>query len=93
MLTLSPSLFFLNIFLKKQFHLFIELPRWLSGKESACQRRRYKRLWVSGRSPGEGNGNLLQYSCLRRPMDRGAWRDPGSSGSSPCVHGATKSQT
>ena len=27
----------------------------------------------SGRSPGEGNGNLLQYSCLVNPMDRGAW--------------------
>ena len=27
----------------------------------------------SGRSPGEGNGNLLQYSCLESPMDRGAW--------------------
>ena len=26
----------------------------------------------SGRSPGEGNGNLLQYSCLRNPVDRGA---------------------
>ena len=26
-----------------------------------------------GRSPGEGNGNPLQYSCLRNPMDRGAW--------------------
>jgi len=25
------------------------------------------------RSPGEGNGNLLQYSCLENPMDRGAW--------------------
>ena len=29
----------------------------------------------SGRSPGEGNGNPLQYSCLRNPMERGAWRD------------------
>ena len=29
---------------------------------------------VLGRSPGEGNGNPLQYSCLRNPMDRGAWR-------------------
>ena len=33
--------------------------------------------WVSipgsGRSPGEGNGNPLQYSCLENPMDRGAW--------------------
>ena len=27
----------------------------------------------SGRSPGEGNGNVLQYSCLENPMDRGAW--------------------
>ena len=27
-----------------------------------------------GRSPGEGNGNLLQYSCLENPMDRGAYR-------------------
>jgi len=28
----------------------------------------------SGRSPGEGNGHTLQYSCLGNPMDRGAWR-------------------
>ena len=28
----------------------------------------------SGRSPGEGNGNPLQYSCLENPMDKGAWR-------------------
>ena len=28
----------------------------------------------SGRSPGEGNGSLLQYSCLECPMDRGAWQ-------------------
>ena len=28
----------------------------------------------SGRSPGEGNGNPLQYSCLENPMDRAAWR-------------------
>ena len=27
-----------------------------------------------GRTPGEGNGNPLQYSCLENPMDRGAWR-------------------
>ena len=32
--------------------------------------------WIpgSGRSPGGGNGNPLQYSCLENPMDRGAWR-------------------
>ena len=39
----------------------------------------------SGRSPGGGNGNLLQYSCLKNPMDRGAWR--------ATVHGVTKSWT
>ena len=38
-----------------------------------------------GRSPGEGNGNPLQYSCLGNPMDGGAWR--------ATVHGVTKSQT
>ena len=36
----------------------------------------------SGRSPGEGNDNLLQYSCLENSMDRGAWR--------ATVHGVTK---
>ena len=38
-----------------------------------------------GRSPGEGNGNSLQYSCLENSMDRGDWR--------ATVHGVTKSQT
>ena len=39
----------------------------------------------SGRSPGGGNVNPLQYSCLGKPMDRGAWR--------ATVHGVAKSQT
>ena len=39
----------------------------------------------SGRSPGEGNGNPLQYSCLENPMDREAWY--------ATVHGVAKSQT
>ena len=39
----------------------------------------------SGRSPGEGNGNLLQYSCLRNPVDREAW--------CATVHRVAKSQT
>ena len=38
----------------------------------------------SGRSPGGGNGNQIQYSCLGNPMDRGAWR--------AIVHGLAKSQ-
>ena len=43
--------------------------------------------WIpgSGRSPGEGHVNPLQYSCLENPMDRGAWQ--------ATVHGVTKSQT
>ena len=52
------------------------LPRWLTGKESACQRRRCRshrfKLWVR-KIPGGGNGNPLQYSCLGNPVDRGAW--------------------
>ena len=39
----------------------------------------------SERSPGEGNGNPLQYSCLENSMKRGTWWDT--------VHGVTKSQT
>ena len=39
----------------------------------------------SGRSPGEGNGNSLQYSSLENPMDRGAWW--------ATVHGVAESQT
>ena len=39
----------------------------------------------SGKSPGEGNGNPLQYSCLENPMDRGAWR--------ATVHSIIRSQT
>ena len=41
--------------------------------------------FFSGRSPGERNGNPLQYSCLGNPMDRGAWR--------ATVHGVAKSRT
>ena len=44
------------------------LPKWHSGKESTCQCRRYGLILRSGRSPGMGNGNPLQYS----------WKEPGS---------------
>ena len=49
------------------------VPRWLSGKESACQWGDTSLIPGSGRSPGEENGNPLQYSCLENSMDRGAW--------------------
>ena len=44
------------------------------GKESACNAGDLGSIPESARSPGEGNGNPLQYSCLENPMDRGAWR-------------------
>ena len=63
-------------------------PGGASGKEPACQCRRHRSkvsIPGSGRSPGGGHGNPLQYSCLENPMDRGAWQ--------AAVHGVTKSQT
>ena len=44
------------------------------GKELACNAGDLGLILGSGRSPGGGNGNLLQYSCLENPMDRGAWQ-------------------
>ena len=49
------------------------------GKESACNTEDPAMIPWSGRSPGEGNGNPLQYSCLENHLDRGAWW--------PVVHG------
>ena len=43
------------------------------GKASACNAGDMGLIPGSGRSPGEGNGNSLQYSCLENSMDRGAW--------------------
>ena len=63
---------------------YIGLPRWLSGKESLCNAGELGSIPGSVRSPGEGNGNPLQYSCLENPMDRGAWQ--------ATVHGVSKSQ-
>ena len=42
------------------------------GKESACSAGDLGSIPESGRCPGRGNGNPLQYSCLENPMDRGA---------------------
>ena len=52
------------------------------GKESACNAEDLGSIPGSGRSPGEGNGNPLQYSCLENPVDSGAWR--------ATVHGVTR---
>ena len=50
-------------------------PGGSDGKESACNARDQGLIPGSGRSPGEGNGNPLQYSCLENPIDRGARQD------------------
>ena len=44
-----------------------------NGKESACNAGDLGSIPGLGLSPGEGNGNPLQYLCLENPMDRGAW--------------------
>ena len=54
-------------------------------KMSACNAGDLGSIPGSGRSPGEGNGHPLQYSCLENPMDGGAWW--------PTVHGVAKSRT
>ena len=59
------------------------LPSSSAGKESACDAGDQGSISESGRSPGEGNGNPLQYSCLENPMDRGA--------SEATVHGIAES--
>ena len=52
----------------------MEFPYSSVGKESACNAGDPGSIPGSERSPGEGNGNPLQYSCLENPTDRGAWQ-------------------
>ena len=63
----------------------VGLPRQLSGKETTCQTGDVGSIPGLGRSPGGGNGNALQYSCLENSMDRRAWQATG--------HGVANSQT
>ena len=49
-------------------------PGGLDDKESACNGADPGSIPGSGRSPGDGNGNPLQYSCLENAMARGAWQ-------------------
>ena len=51
----------------------IGFPCGSDGKESACNAGNLGSISGLGRSPGGGNGNPLQYSCLKNPMDREAW--------------------
>ena len=63
----------------------VSFPDGSEGKASACNVGDLGSIPGLGRSPGEGNGNPLQYSCLENPTDRGAWW--------ATVYGVTKSQT
>ena len=60
-------------------------PASSTGKESASNTGDSSSVPGSGRSPGGGHGNPLQYSCLENPMDRGAWW--------ATVHGVAQSRT
>ena len=63
----------------------IGFPDGSDGKEYACDARNLGLIPGSGRSPGEGNGNPLQYPCLENQMGGGAWQS--------AVHRLAKSQT
>ena len=65
--------------------MYIPFPGGSEAKASACNAGDLGSTPGWGRSPGEGNVNPLQYSCLENPMDGGAWW--------ATVHGVTKSQT
>ena len=54
-------------------HLELGFPGGAEVKASACNVGDLRSIPGSGKCPGEGNGNPLQYSCLENPMDRGAW--------------------
>ena len=68
-------LLFLSIFLHIVIYTYdLGFPGDSDGKESACNAGYPCQFPGSGRSPGEGYVNPLQYSCLENPMDRGAWQ-------------------
>ena len=60
----------------------MDFPGGSDGKASVYNAGDLGLIPGSGRCPGEGNGNPLQYSCLENPMDRGAWQ--------ATVHGVIK---
>ena len=53
--------------------IYRSFPGSSDGKESACNAEDPGSIPELGGSPGRGNGNRLQYSCLGNPVDRGAW--------------------
>ena len=68
------KLYFCTILFNVCLFYCIRLPGGSVGEESACNTGDLGLTPGLGRSPGEGNGNPLQYSCLENPVDRGAWQ-------------------
>ena len=68
-----------------KYSVFWGFPGGLDSKASACNAGGPGSIPGLGRSPGEGNGNPFQHSCLENPMDGGAWW--------AAVHGVAKSWT
>ena len=62
-----------NVFLGRNIDKSVTESWWLNGKEAACNAGHMGSISGSGRSPGEGHGNPLQYYCLENSMNRGAW--------------------
>ena len=70
MILFSPKV----LFTLKYPLILMGFPGGSNSKASACNAGDVGSIPKLGRSPGGGNGNPLQYSCLGNPMDRGAWR-------------------
>ena len=76
---------YIYIYIYTHIYILRGFPHSSVRKEPACNVGDTGSIPGLGRSPGEGNGNPLQYSCLENPMDRGAWQ--------AIVHGVAESQT
>ena len=74
-----------EVYCKELAYMIMGFPGGSDGKESTCNVGNSGSIPGLGRSPGKGNGNPLQYSCLGNPMDRGAWQ--------ATIHGVAKSWT
>ena len=59
--------------MEEDYHRLMSFPGGSDDEESACNVGDPGLILGLGRSPGKGNGNPLQHSCLENPMDRGAW--------------------
>ena len=70
---LLPLQLIFNVYKSSSFTSIMGFPGGSDGKASVCNAGDPGSIPGLGRSPGEGNGSPLQYSCLENPMDGGAW--------------------